>query len=152
MAIMALGPSGNPYRFEPVSLQTPQSYTSIPGNLWMVNCGFVMAGILLTLAAAMACMTVSFVFWAVREGNVPLFGMFMAASMRAGAAIAFAIPGLLLLMASLATRRAAIGSEPAALKRMQNLHWMLLSGTLAVFFVAVLAIVMFFTALGFSSM
>ena len=148
----AVAPSEDPYRSRPVPVPADGDPSSNRGYVWIAIGEFFLAGLLLLLSAAMVCLTISYVLWAVREGNTPLFGMFMAASIRAGVAVAFAVLGLLLLMAARATRSATIENEPLAIKRMQLLHWILLFGMLALFTLGFLAIVMFFIALGFSSM
>ncbi len=108
--------------------------------------------VLLILAAGLAYLTVAFLVWAINEGNVPVLGMFMAASIRAGGALVLGIPGLLLLIAARATTNAAIEDSTAAEMRMRRAQRFILLGFMGSFLLCCGAIVAFFVALGFSNM
>ena len=84
----------------------------------LANVELVMASGLLILAACVGYLTVSFLIWAVRS-DTPLFGMFMATSIRAAGALACGTIGLLLLKAARATRGAADRGDSASIKQMQ---------------------------------
>lgn len=111
-----------------------------------------MAIVLLIIAGCIVYLTVSFLLWAIKEGNVPPFGMFMAASIRVGGALSFGIPGLLLLMAARATGEAAKGNEATSETRMRRAHWIMLFGILSIVLLCGCAVVTFFVALSLSRM
>jgi hypothetical protein len=111
-----------------------------------------MASLVLILAGCLGYLTVSFLIWAVRQGDVPLFGMFMAASIRAGAALVCGTVGLLLLKAARAARGAAEFDNSTTNKRMRDSHMILLIGSLSLALLAISVFILFFVALAQSNM
>ncbi len=142
------------YSAEPYKVTSAVAPAATPNKLYgliaVVEAG--VAIVLIVLAACMAYLTVSFLLWAFTEGNVPPFGMFMAASIRVGAALSFGIPGLLLLIAAQATREAATGNEATSAARMRRAHWLMLFGVLAIVLLCCCAVVTFFIVLSLSNM
>lgn len=139
---------------EPYKVTSAVAPAVAPSKLYglIAVCEAGVALVLLILAACMAYLAVSFLFWAIKEGNVPPFGMFMAASIRVGVALSLGIPGLLLLMAARATRVAAMGNEATSATRMRRANWFMLFGILAIVLLCCSAIVTFFVALSLSNM
>jgi hypothetical protein len=118
----------------------------------LANLELAMASLVLILAGCLGYLTVSFLIWAVRQGDVPLFGMFMAASIRAGAALVCGTVGLLLLKAARAARGAAEFDNSTTNKRMRDSHMILLIGSLSLALLAISVFILFFVALAQSNM
>ena len=149
IGLMHTGHSGKPYKT--TSAVTPTvTRNRLYGLIAICEAG--MALVLLIIAGCIAYLTVSFLLWAIKEENVPPLGMFMAASIRVGAALSFGIPGLLLLMTARATREAAMGNEATSATRMRRAHWIMLFGILSIVLLCCCAVVTFFVALSLSNM
>lgn len=112
----------------------------------------VIGSALLILALGMLVLTAAFLVWALMQGNIPLFGMFMATALRAVIALVLGVPGLLLLWAARTCRAAATKNDLTAHKAMSTAHGLLLISILAIFFLLLGAIFLFFVALSFSNM
>ncbi len=148
---MSSGLPDNPYSV--AAPLTPVSLSSYGKRLFVVALFEIcMAVVLLLLAAGMLFLTAAFVIWAIQQKDMPLFGMIMAASIRAAVAIMFAALGLLLLRAARWTRTAAADSQDSSIKRMYNAHWLLLLSLVAIGLLSFGAIVAFFVAFSFSNM
>ncbi len=148
---MSSGSPDNPY-----SVAAPLTQVSLSSNskrlLVVALFETCIAIVLLLLAAGMLFLTAAFVIWAIQQKDMQLFGMFMAASVRAAVAIMLAVPGLLLLSAARWTRTAAADSQDSTIKRMYNAHWLLMFSLVAIGLLSFGAIVAFFIAFSFSNM
>ncbi len=142
-----------PYEIDHDAAPEARLHNGKPG--WLQLLAFLesaLGSVLIVLAALMTYLTAAFLVWAVREGNVPLLGMFMAASIRAGTAFTLGVLGLLLLWAARTLRISASTNEVVNARAAGHAHRVLLVVCVAFFLLLFGAIVAFFIALGLSNM
>ena len=119
---------------------------------WLASFELVMASVLLFLAACIGYLTVSFLIWAVRGGDTPVFGMFMATCIRSAGALACGTIGLLVLKAARAARVAAESGDSASITQMRYALAMVVIACLTFALLALGGIFLFSIALSQSNM
>lgn len=150
---MTLESSSNPYLASSSIL--PES-ASVPDNVrrtWGIVAVIELfaAVLFLLMGACLLIATAAFLVWAIRQGNVPVFGMIMAASLRAVPAIMLIVPGILLLIAAGRARQVAQGRAASMVNlfAIQKLLLVCLGAIVVLFFGLTAA---FFLALSQSNM
>lgn len=151
----------NPYRpgLDAASIPpaTSNDTTDAPAEAERLRCAararlYLICALVLLLVATWAFgHTMTFVVRSIQAGNVPAFGIFMAATVRFILCLTNAVPGVLLLLAARSAQRVANGQEKT-LKNFRRLQMIVLLGAFLILAGLAGLIILFFISLGMSNM